>query len=150
MRNGHLSRSLKSRVFTIYGLRNRSRHGLLAISHRPWVPSPSEPLHLRWLITRATVQVDSLPSGTFEQRGALADVKDEPIYPTMLRQVRDNMRKYKDCVLLTRVGSFYELYFEQAEKYGPLLNLTRARKRVGKGTVPMVRAVILLSFHTQR
>ncbi|KAI4257825.1 MAG: hypothetical protein LQ352_001475 [Teloschistes flavicans] len=49
------------------------------------------------------------------------------------------MRKFENCVLLTRVGSFYELYFEQAVEYGPLLNLKVAQKRSKAGTpsVPM-------------
>ena len=49
------------------------------------------------------------------------------------------MRKYENCVLLTRVGSFYELYFGQADKYGPLLNLKVAQKKTAAGPVPMVR-----------
>ena len=47
------------------------------------------------------------------------------------------MRKFDKCVLLTRVGSFYELYFEHAEKYGPLLNIKVAQKRTAAGSVPM-------------
>ncbi|KAI9839809.1 MAG: DNA mismatch repair ATPase msh1 [Thelocarpon superellum] len=47
------------------------------------------------------------------------------------------MRKFENCVLLTRVGSFYELYFEQAERYGPLLNLKVAQKSTNAGPVPM-------------
>lgn len=57
-------------------------------------------------------------------------------------QARRNMNKYDNCVLLTRVGGFYELYLEHAEKYGPLLNLKVAQKRTGAGPVPMV----ILSF----
>ncbi len=40
--------------------------------------------------------------------------------------------------LLTRVGGFYEMYFEHAEEYGPLLNLKVASKRTNAGPVPMV------------
>ncbi|KAK4692480.1 hypothetical protein P7C71_g4734, partial [Lecanoromycetidae sp. Uapishka_2] len=47
------------------------------------------------------------------------------------------MRRYNKCVLLTRVGSFYELYFEQADKYGPLLNLKVAQKKTAAGSVSM-------------
>ncbi|KAI9651532.1 MAG: DNA mismatch repair ATPase msh1 [Trizodia sp. TS-e1964] len=47
------------------------------------------------------------------------------------------MEKFDHCVLLTRVGGFYELYFHQAEEYGPLLSLKVGRKRAGAGTVPM-------------
>ncbi|SLM40043.1 dna mismatch repair protein [Lasallia pustulata] len=47
------------------------------------------------------------------------------------------MRKFENCVLLTRVGGFYELYFEHAEEYGPLLNLKIAQKKTTAGPVPM-------------
>jgi DNA mismatch repair ATPase MutS len=41
-------------------------------------------------------------------------------------------------VLLTRVGGFYELYFEQADEYGPLLNLKVSQKKTNVGPVSMV------------
>ncbi|KAF9770200.1 hypothetical protein IL306_012292 [Fusarium sp. DS 682] len=47
------------------------------------------------------------------------------------------MLKFDNCVLLTRVGGFYELYFEHAEEYGPLLNLKVASKKTNAGLVPM-------------
>jgi DNA mismatch repair ATPase MutS len=46
-----------------------------------------------------------------------------PAYPPVLQGVRENMAKFKDCIILTRVGNFYELYFDHAEEYGPLMNL---------------------------
>jgi DNA mismatch repair ATPase MutS len=48
------------------------------------------------------------------------------------------MRKFENCVLLTRVGGFYELYFEHADEFGPLLNLKVAQKPTKAGPVPMV------------
>lgn len=48
------------------------------------------------------------------------------------------MDKFDNCVLLTRVGGFYELYFEQAEEYAPLLNIKLASKKTSAGPVPMV------------
>ena len=59
-------------------------------------------------------------------------------YPTVVQEAYDNMRKYPDCVILTKVGGFYELYFEQAEEFGPLLNLKVAKKKLIAGTVSMV------------
>ena len=32
-----------------------------------------------------------------------------PVYPTVVQQALDNMRKFENCVLLTKVGSFYEV-----------------------------------------
>ncbi|KAI9727992.1 MAG: DNA mismatch repair ATPase msh1 [Chrysothrix sp. TS-e1954] len=58
-------------------------------------------------------------------------------YPTVIEQARQNMLKYNNCVLLTKVGSFYEMYFDQAEELGPLLALKLASKRTSVGPVPM-------------
>ncbi|KAF4342790.1 hypothetical protein FBEOM_3269 [Fusarium beomiforme] len=63
--------------------------------------------------------------------------QDPPAYPTVLLQARQNMLKFDNCVLLTRVGGFYELYFEHAEEYGPLLNIKVASKKTNAGLVPM-------------
>ncbi|EOD52178.1 putative 2 protein [Neofusicoccum parvum UCRNP2] len=46
------------------------------------------------------------------------------------------MRKFDHCVLLTRVGNFYELYFEHAEEYGPLLSLKVSQRRSRPGLGP--------------
>ncbi|ROT37302.1 DNA mismatch repair protein MutS [Sodiomyces alkalinus F11] len=61
----------------------------------------------------------------------------EPAYPTVLLQARRNMQKFANCVLLTRLGGFYELYFEQADELGPLLNLKVAQKKTNAGPVSM-------------
>lgn len=48
------------------------------------------------------------------------------------------MAKFKNCVVLTRVGNFYELYFEQAEQFAPILNIKTAyRSSVRHPPVPM-------------
>ena len=135
MRNGLHSSYLKSGLQLFFA---RRQIGLLAIKPSPKPQKVAETLFSHTLKTKATFGAGRLPNAQSSQREALPEIDDGQIYPAMLQQVRENMRTYKDCVLLTRVGSFYELYFEQAEKYGPLLNLTRARKRIGKGTVPMV------------
>ncbi|KAH7035044.1 muts domain V [Microdochium trichocladiopsis] len=62
---------------------------------------------------------------------------DGPQYPTVVMQARRNMQKFDNCVLLTRVGGFYELYFGQADEYGPLLNLKVAQKKTSAGPVSM-------------
>lgn len=63
-----------------------------------------------------------------------------PSYPTVILQAQNNMRKFENCVLLTRVGGFYEMYFEHAEQYGPQLNLKVGEKKTVAGPVPMVCA----------
>ncbi|KAG7148643.1 MutS protein 1 like [Verticillium longisporum] len=102
--------------------------------------------------TKTTVRLEDLPQGviSFEpppsvtingppQQQAAAeaapDSDDGPAYPTVLLQARRNMQKFDNCVLLTRVGGFYELYFEHADEYGPLLNLKVAQKKTTAGPV---------------
>lgn len=68
--------------------------------------------------------------------------EEAPALPPVLLQVRRNMSRFQNCVLLTRVGGFYELYFEHATEFGPLLNLKVAQRKTGPKTntvfVPMV------------
>ncbi|KAK8126225.1 MutS 1, partial [Apiospora kogelbergensis] len=78
----------------------------------------------------------STPSGPGED-AVVAGEEEGPAYPTVVLQARRNMQKFENCVLLTRVGGFYELYFQQAEEYGPLLNIKVAQKKTSAGPVPM-------------
>ncbi|KAI1132055.1 muts domain V [Nemania abortiva] len=88
--------------------------------------------------TKSSVKLQDLPQGLVNAE-PLPDLQDDggPAYPTVVLQARRNMQKFENCVLLTRVGGFYELYFEHAEEYGPLLNLKVAQKRTNAGPVPM-------------
>ncbi|KAI1189393.1 muts domain V [Nemania serpens] len=76
--------------------------------------------------TKSSFKLQDLPQGLVEPE-PLPDLQDEddgePAYPTVVLQARRNMQKFENCVLLTRVGGFYELYFKHAEEYGPLLNI---------------------------
>jgi len=90
--------------------------------------------------TRTTLKIDELPQGRLpaHPREPLAK-EDGPAYPPVLQQVRNNMQKFSHCVVLTRVGNFYELYFEHAEEYAPLLAIKLGKKNTNAGPVPMVR-----------
>jgi hypothetical protein len=91
--------------------------------------------------TKSSFKLDDLPQGLVKpDPEPLPDIQNDalPAYPTVVLQARRNMLKFENCVLLTRVGGFYELYFEHAEEYGPLLNLKVARKKTNAGPVPMV------------
>jgi hypothetical protein len=53
-----------------------------------------------------------LPQGILPMKKTdVPDVGDEPAYPTVVQQARNNMRKFSHCVVLTRVGSFYEVSY---------------------------------------
>jgi len=88
-------------------------------------------------------EITGLPQGLIAL-DALPLEENIPSYPTVVLQARNNMRKFENCVLLTRVGGFYELYFEHADEFAPLLNLKVAQKKPGaKATWEPVSMVIL-------
>ncbi|PLB36064.1 mismatch repair ATPase MSH1 [Aspergillus candidus] len=87
--------------------------------------------------TKSTVKLKDLPQGGLKLEPSNNVVEDAPRYPTVVQGHRNHMQKFHNCVVLTRVGGFYELYFEQAEELAPLLNLKLASKRTSAGPVPM-------------
>ena len=118
----------------------------------PLLFNPSRPPLGIWYVFRAsrpyqnrrarvstTISVKELPQGILCLRQPIEKQAMEDVsYPTVIQQALTNMRRLDDCVLLTRVGGFYELYFEHAEDFGPLLNLKVAYKKTTAGLVPMV------------
>ncbi|KFY79563.1 hypothetical protein V499_01435 [Pseudogymnoascus sp. VKM F-103] len=88
--------------------------------------------------TSTSLDLKDLPQGLLPCAPVSVPSQDEaPTYPTVVLQAQTNMRKFENCVLLTRVGGFYELYFEHAEEFGPLLNLKVAQKKTNAGPVSM-------------
>ena len=78
---------------------------------------------------KTTVAVKPILQGALPRPPVENDVEeDEPIYSITIQQHIANMRKYPDCVVLTKLGNFYEMYREQAEEYAPLLGLKLAKK----------------------
>lgn len=64
----------------------------------------------RGATSKTTISVNGLLGSHVEPAKSLAKSEDAgPAYPTVVQQARSNMRKYDNCVLLTRVGSFYEV-----------------------------------------
>ncbi|PNS20187.1 hypothetical protein CAC42_5637 [Sphaceloma murrayae] len=84
------------------------------------------------------VKARDLPQGALAT-APLNDAEEAvvPSYPTVIQQHINNVRKFSDCVVLTRVGNFYELYAEQADKYGPILGLKVAKRKTALGPVSM-------------
>ncbi|KAL2891707.1 MutS2 protein [Ceratocystis lukuohia] len=58
-------------------------------------------------------------------------------YPAVITQAHSNMQRFPNCVVLTRVGSFYELYLHQAEELGSALGLKISQKKTVAGPVSM-------------
>lgn len=140
------------------GVVRSSQLGIRVDLH-PWWHLPTFRIQARCKKSKTTIQLKDLPQGVLKPDNSFTDWKDEEsAYPTVVQQARNNMRTFSDCVLLTRVGGFYEvclnarkancfiqgadnllkLYFEHAEKYGPLLNLKVAQKKTTAGPVSMV------------
>lgn len=114
-----------------------------AASHDVTEPSTTKKRARKTKAKSETIVFDtSLPQGLLSSEAApLRSLEDavtiSQAYPTVVQQARNNMRKFEHCVLLTRVGSFYELYFEHAEQYGPILGLKVGSKKTSAGPVAM-------------
>ncbi|RDW85017.1 hypothetical protein BP6252_02607 [Coleophoma cylindrospora] len=131
------------RPFTTAGSRSRLFSPLLRPTLRWTLDCSRKSVSHRGKKTKTTVKLQELPQGLIPLEPQLIETDhEEPSpYSTVITQVRSNMRKFENCVVLTRVGGFYELYFEHAEELGPLLNLKVAERRTKRSTaaapVPM-------------
>lgn len=77
-------------------------------------------IHCRGAKSKTTVKSSELPQGVLQsERLAAETVEDGPSYPVVIQQARNNMQKFENCVLLTRVGGFYEV--------GLLMSLSRCK-----------------------
>ncbi|XMA20571.1 hypothetical protein WAI453_013362 [Rhynchosporium graminicola] len=121
-----LSRSLHSSAFTRIPRTTQS----LVLAYRG---------QSRGKKTKSSIKLDELPQGVIPLDPLPLEQDAPPSYSTVVQQARTNMRKFENCVLLTRVGGFYELYFEHAEEFASLLNIKEARRptRPGAPVVPM-------------
>lgn len=59
--------------------------------------------------TKSTVKLKDLPQGVVKLEAYDDGVDESPRYPTVVQGHRNNMQKFKNCVVLTRVGGFYEV-----------------------------------------
>ncbi|GAW09330.1 dna mismatch repair protein [Lentinula edodes] len=72
------------------------------------------------------------------RKDPLLDEGSDNLPKSMLAQeIRNNLSKFPHCLLLTRVGNFYESYFEQAIEISRILNIKLTSRRWGGGRVPM-------------
>ncbi|OCF39320.1 hypothetical protein I317_06902 [Kwoniella heveanensis CBS 569] len=56
-------------------------------------------------------------------------IPDSPL----AREIYANWLRFPDCILLTRVGKFYESYYEPARELSAILNIKLASKRYSEG-----------------
>ncbi|CAH2354825.1 DNA mismatch repair protein Msh1p, mitochondrial [[Candida] railenensis] len=72
-------------------------------------------------------------SESWDRGGRTDDNSLTPLQEAIRKIVNEN----SDCVSLVQVGSFYELYFHQAEEYGPKLGIKVALRTTKNFQVPM-------------
>ena len=88
--------------------------------------------------TSTSVKVKDLAQGALPALPELEpDDGPSQTYPPVIQQHLNHVKQFRDCIVLTRVGNFYEMYAEQAEEYGPLLNLKVAKRKTALGPVAM-------------
>lgn len=69
----------------------------------------SSSLLYRGAKTTSSVKLKDLPQGGLKiEEPYEPDVNDAPQYPPVVQGAKNNMLKFRNCVLLTRVGNFYE------------------------------------------
>lgn len=63
---------------------------------------------------KTTLNLDEIQQGPLQLEALPPQDDAVPEYPPLLQQVRNNMLKFSHCVLLTRVGGFYEVLAQWA------------------------------------
>ncbi|KAF7437022.1 DNA mismatch repair ATPase msh1 [Pleurotus ostreatus] len=74
---------------------------------------------------RQTKVVASITTGASPAAVSVEERDDSELQPRnqLAREILDNLNKFPHCILLTRVGQFYESYFEQAVEVAALLDI---------------------------
>lgn len=77
--------------------------------NRSTINPVSPKIHQRGAKTKTTVKLKDLPQGVLKLDAYDDRVDEVPRYPTVVQGHRNNMQTFKNCVVLTRVGGFYEV-----------------------------------------
>ncbi|KAI0274905.1 muts domain V-domain-containing protein [Gloeopeniophorella convolvens] len=77
--------------------------------------------------------VEPAPRRRRRRVGSTAQIDDPASQPRsqLATEILENLAKFPQCILLTRVGGFYESYFEQAAEVSSLLNIKLATRKWG-------------------
>ncbi|KAJ7706453.1 muts domain V-domain-containing protein [Mycena rosella] len=87
--------------------------------------------------TKKKPEDDATPPKKPRKRPKASATADDPAPKLGLgREVQDNLKRFPHCILLTRVGKFYESYFDQANEVARLLNIKLASRKWDGATVP--------------
>ena len=99
------------------------RHHALLLAYRDgcnrrgWSASPVWPQYQsRGAKSKSTIRIRDLPQGMLDGGlSAQEGPSDDPVYPTVIQQAKMNMRKFENCVVLTRMGGFYEVRWQRSK-----------------------------------
>ena len=124
MRNGLFE---KTRSFLPLHRRPRRTTFVRQLQHgvQTWKgsPKPSNESIRRGIKSQTTVSLHELQSELpANSNGVSSGDSNGKTYPTVVLQARRNMEKYENCVLLTRVGSFYEVHCFHTLKRSSLMH----------------------------
>lgn len=110
---------------------------------------PPIAVYCRHAGTKLRKSLDELPQGLQEPFEPFVE-REASKYSPVIDEVLQNQRRFPKCVLLTRLGQFYEvwilsvsmltlpkLYFQQAEEIAPLLNIKLAARQTKAGPISM-------------
>ncbi|GLB36353.1 putative DNA-binding domain of DNA mismatch repair MUTS family protein [Lyophyllum shimeji] len=78
----------------------------------------------------------SVPLQQQSRTGQPSDGNGQP-QTVLAQEILENLRRFPRCLLLTRVGQFYESYFDQAVEIARLLNIKLTTRKWGGSRVPM-------------
>ncbi|KAF7339689.1 DNA mismatch repair protein [Mycena sanguinolenta] len=84
--------------------------------------------------SRKKVTEDASPAQKPRKRKTAADADEQK--GGLPREVLDNLNRFPHCVLFTRVGKFYESYFDQAYEVARLLNIKLTSRKWDGRTIP--------------
>ena len=72
-----------------------------------------------------------------DEKATVAQTEAEPQLPPFYKEYLTEQEKYPKAIVLTRLGDFYEMFGESAEKASDALNLTLTGRIVGVDRIPM-------------
>jgi hypothetical protein len=78
-----------------------------------WTPD----IQRRGAKRKASVNLEDVPQGAIAADPLSPQNDTEPEYPPLLQQVHNAMLKFNHCVVVTRVGGFYEVCMETLSPY---------------------------------
>ncbi|KAJ7783497.1 muts domain V-domain-containing protein [Mycena maculata] len=88
--------------------------------------------------SKKKVEDDAAPVKKPRKRPKPSSKADEAQAPkvSLPREVLDNLKRFPHCILLTRVGKFYESYFDQAHEVARILNIKLAYRKWDGNSIP--------------